>query len=76
VRRVLAPVAAALTVLALAAPASMAAPSTAEISVASASISSTKGVSHYDVTLCDGSAFRVEISRDTKTATAGPFDAQ
>ena len=82
VRRVLAPVVAALTVLALAAPASMAAPATAEISVAfsadfySASVSSTKGVSHYDVTLCDGSTFRTEMSQDTKSVTAGPFDSQ
>jgi hypothetical protein len=81
-RRMLAPLVAALAVLALAAPAGMAAPSTATITAAfsadfySASIDSTKGVSHYDVTLCDGSAFRVEITQDTKSATAGPFDAQ
>jgi len=81
-RRILAPLVAALAVLAVSAPAGVAAPSTATISVAfsadfySASINSTKGVSHYDVTLCDGSAFRVEINQDTKSATAGPFDAQ
>jgi hypothetical protein len=81
-RRMLAVPVAALALLAVAAPASMAAPATATISVAfsadyySASINSTKGVSHYDVTLCDGTAFRVEISQDTKTVTAGPYDAQ
>jgi hypothetical protein len=82
VRRILAPLIAALTVLAVSAPAGMAAPSTATISAAfsadfySASITSTKGVSHYDVTLCDGSTIHKEITHDTKSATAGPFDAQ
>jgi hypothetical protein len=81
-RRLIAPIVAALAVLAVAAPAGMAAPATADISVAfsadyySASITSTKGISHYDVTLCDGSSFRTEITQDTKTLTAGPFDAQ
>jgi hypothetical protein len=81
-RRMLALPIAALAVLAVAVPASMAAPSTASISVAfsadyySATITSTKGVSHYDVTLCDGSTIHKEITQDTKSATAGPFDAQ
>jgi hypothetical protein len=72
----------ALAMAAVAVPAAEAEPSTATISVAfsadfySASITSTKGVSHYDVVLCDGTAFRKEISQDTKSATAGPFDAQ
>jgi hypothetical protein len=80
--RIMAPLVAALAILAVAAPAGLAAPSTATISVAfsadfySASITSTKGVSHYDVTLCDGSTIHKEISQDTKSATAGPFDAQ
>ena len=81
-KRLLAPLVAALAVLAVMAPAGTAAPSTATIAVAfsadfySASISSTKGVSHYDVVLCDGSTDRVEISQDTKSVTAGPFDSQ
>lgn len=81
-RRTLGMLVAALAALAVAAPASVAAPSTATISVAfssdfySASVSSTKGVSHYDVTLCDGTSFRKEITQDTKSVTAGPFDSQ
>ena len=81
-RRTLGILVAALAAFAVAVPASIAAPSTATISVAfsadfySASVSSTKGVSHYDVTLCDGSTFRKEITQDTKSVTAGPFDTQ
>jgi hypothetical protein len=80
-KRLLMAAVAALAVMAVAAPSSNAA-STANISVSfsadfhSASISSTKGVSHYDVVLCDGTSFRREISQDTKSVTAGPFDAQ
>ena len=81
-KRLLMAAVAALAVVAVVAPSSNAAPATANISVAfsadfsSASITSTKGVSHYDVVLCDGTAFRTEISQDTKSVTAGPFDAQ
>jgi hypothetical protein len=80
-KRLLMAAVAALAVVAVAAPSSNAA-ATANISVSfsadfySASISSTKGVSHYDVVLCDGTSFRREISQDTKSVTAGPFDAQ
>jgi hypothetical protein len=81
-KRLLVAAIAALAAVAVVAPSSSAAPSTADISVSfssdfySADISSTKGVSHYDVVLCDGTSFRTEISRDTKHVTAGPFDAQ
>jgi hypothetical protein len=30
----------------------------------------------HHVVLCDGSTDRVEISQDTKSVTAGPFDSQ
>jgi hypothetical protein len=81
-KRVLALHVAVLALLAVAAPVGVASPATAAISVEfsadfyTASISSTKGVSHYDVTLCDGTTFRTEISQDAKSVTAGPFDAQ
>jgi len=81
-RHVFAAFVAALAMLAVAAPAGQATPATASISVAfssdfyGASVTSTKGVSHYDVVLCDGSSFRVEITQDTKSVVAGPFDAQ
>jgi len=73
---------AALATLAVVAPAGQAGPATATIDVTfssdflSATITSTKGVSHYDVVLCDKSLGRTEISRDTKMVTAGPYDAQ
>ena len=73
---------AALAIVAVAAPSSNAAPATADISVSfssdfySANITSTKGVSHYDIVLCDGTSFRREISQETKELTVGPFDAQ
>jgi hypothetical protein len=81
-KRTVAAIVAALATLALAAPAGQAAPSTATIDVAfssdflSATITSTKGVSHYDAVLCDKSLGRVEVTQDTKTVTAGPYDAQ
>ena len=81
-RAILASLIAAFAVFAVAAPSGSAAPATADISVAfssdflSASISSSKGVSHYDVVLCDGSAWRQELSGDSKDVTVGPFDAE
>jgi hypothetical protein len=81
-RSLLTPLVAMLAVFAVAAPNASATPATADISVAfsadfySASISSTKGISHYDIVLCDGTAYRREISYDTKSLDIGPFDAQ
>jgi tRNA A-37 threonylcarbamoyl transferase component Bud32 len=81
-KRMVVAIIAALATVALVAPAGQAAPATANISVAfssdflSADITSTKGVSHYDVVLCDKSLGRVELSGDDKTVTAGPYDAQ
>jgi hypothetical protein len=80
-RLMLAPLVAVLAVFAFAAPQASAS-ATADISVAfsadfySASISSTKGISHYDIVLCDGTVSRRELSFDTKHLTIGPFDAQ
>jgi hypothetical protein len=81
-KRMVVAILAALATFALAAPAGQAAPATANINVAfssdflSATITSTKGVSHYDVVLCDKALGRTEVSQDTKTVTAGPYDAQ
>ena len=81
-RSMFAPLLVVLAVLAVAAPNAAASPATADISVAfsadldSASIDSTKGISHYDIVLCDGTAYRRELSFDTKSLTIGPFDAQ
>jgi hypothetical protein len=81
-RAILASLIAAFAMLVVAVPSGSAAPATAEISVAfssdflSASISSSKGVSHYDVVLCDGSAWRHEMSGDDRDVTVGPFDAE
>jgi hypothetical protein len=81
-KRMVVAILAALAMLALAVPAGQAAPATAVIDVdfssdfLSATITSTKGVSHYDVVLCDKSLGRTEVSQDTKTVTAGPYDAQ
>ena len=79
-RVILAVVASALAVAAVA-PVGLGAPATAVINVAfssdyhSATITSTKGVSHYDVVLCDGTAYRVEIDGG-KVETVGPFEAE
>lgn len=73
---------AALATLAVAVPSGQAAPATATINVTfssdflSADISSTKGISHYDVVLCDKTLGRTEVDYDTKSLTAGPYDAQ
>lgn len=73
--------AAALVVLAVGASSSSAGPF-AEFSVqfsadySTATITSTKGVSHYDIVLCDGTTTRYELSGQDKVVTAGPFDAQ
>ena len=81
-KKVLGALVALLATLAVAVPSTQAAPSTADISVTfsadflSAQISSTKGVSHYDVVLCDKTLGRTEVSTDTKSVTAGPYDAQ
>ena len=81
-KRMVVAIFAALAMLALVAPAGQAGPATASIDVAfssdflSATITSTKGVSHYDVVLCDKSVDRTEISQDTKAVTAGPYDTQ
>jgi hypothetical protein len=80
-KRTIVAIIAALATLALVAPAAQAR-ATADIDVAfssdflSATITSTKGVSHYDVVLCDKSLGRVELSGQDKTVTAGPYDAQ
>ena len=68
--------------IAVVAPVGMGAPATATIDVVfsadylSATITSSKGVSHYDIVLCDGSSFRVELSQGGKLETVGPFDAE
>jgi hypothetical protein len=73
---------AALTVAVMAAPTAQSSPATATISVSfsadylSASIESTKGISHYDIVLCDGTAYRRDIPFDTKSYTVGPLDAE
>ena len=73
---------AALTMAVVAAPGAQSSPATATISVVfsadflSAGIESTKGISHYDIVLCDGTAYRRELSYDTKTLTVGPLDAE
>ena len=82
-RAILAVLATALAVAAVA-PVGLGAPATADISVAfssdfySATLTSSKGVSHYDVVLCDklGEPFRVELSGDNKVVTIGPFESQ
>jgi hypothetical protein len=80
VKRFFAALAAAVAVLAVAAPVSMSAPATATITIVfnadgSATITSTKGVSHYVVTLCDGTTFKRELSGDDKVVTVGPFSS-
>lgn len=79
-KRILAGFAVAVAVLAVAAPVGMSAPATATIDIAynadgSATITSSKGVSHYVVTLCDGSSFKVELSGRDKVVTVGPFSS-
>jgi hypothetical protein len=79
-KRILAGIAAMAAVLAMAAPATQAAPATATIDVVynadgSATITSSKGVSHYVVTLCDGTSIKVELSGADRTVTVGPFSS-
>jgi Tfp pilus assembly protein PilV len=72
---------AAMLVLAMAATPSLAGPF-ATIGVTfsddyhSATMTSSKGVSHYDIVLCDGTSFRTELSGNEDEVTAGPYDAQ
>ena len=71
---------AAFAVFAVSAPVGSAAPATATIDVVynadgSATITSSKGVSHYVVTLCDGTTFKVELSGDRRVVTIGPFNS-
>lgn len=79
-KRILAGLAVAVAALAFAAPSGLSAPRTATIDVVfnadgSATITSTQGVSHYVVTLCDGTTFKVELSGDDNTVTVGPFSS-
>jgi hypothetical protein len=82
-RAILAVLATALAVAAVA-PVGLGAPATANVGATfsgdffSATLTSSKGVSHYDVVLCDklGEPFRVELSGDSKTVNIGPFESQ
>ena len=80
-KRVILAVLASAMAIAVIAPVGLGAPATAVIDVAfsgdylSATITSTKGVSHYDVVLCDGTAYRVELDGG-KVETVGPFEAE
>ena len=80
-RVILAALATAMAV-AVVAPVGLGAPATATIDVAfsgdylSATITASKGVSHYDVVLCDGTSFRVELSQGGKIETVGPYAAE
>lgn len=40
-----------------------------------ATLTSSKGISHYVVTLCDGTTFKVELSGEDRTKTIGPFSS-
>jgi len=42
----------------------------------SATITSTKGVSNFVVTLCNGSSFKVEVRGEQTTVVLGPFGDQ
>jgi hypothetical protein len=81
-RAILAVLATALAVAAVA-PVGLGAPATADISVAfsadsfSATLTSSKGVSHYEVVLCDKTtAFKVELSGKDNVVTIGPYESQ
>lgn len=81
-KRVILAVLASALAISVVAPVGLGAPATADIDVAfssdylSATITSSKGVSHYDVVLCDGTSFRVELSNGGKVETVGPYDAE
>lgn len=81
-RAILAVLATALAVAAVA-PVGLGAPATAVIDVAfsadyfSATLTSSKGVSHYEVVLCDKTeAFKVELSGADKVVNIGPYESQ
>jgi hypothetical protein len=79
-KRLLAALAVAVAVLAVSAPVGSAAPATATIDVVynadgSATITSSKGVSHYVVSLCGGTTFKVELSGANQVVTVGPFSS-
>lgn len=80
-RAILAVLATALAVAAVA-PVGLGAPATAVVGATfsadsfSATLTSSKGVSHYDVVLCDGSAFRVELSGKDSVVNIGPYASQ
>lgn len=42
----------------------------------SATITSTKGISNFVVTLCSGSSFKVELNTEQRVVTIGPFGTQ
>jgi hypothetical protein len=42
----------------------------------SATITSTKGISNFTVTLCSGSSFKVDLTTETTSLTLGPFGEQ
>lgn len=42
----------------------------------SATITSTKGISNFVVTLCNGSSFKVELNTEQTSVTIGPFGTQ
>jgi hypothetical protein len=79
-KRLFVGLAAAIALLAVTAPVGMSAPATAVIDVVfnadgSATITSSKGVSHYDVVLCDGTTFTTQVSGDHRVVTVGPFSS-
>ena len=39
----------------------------------SVTITSTKGISNFTVTLCNGSSFKVDLTAETTSLTLGPF---
>jgi len=79
-KRIFAGLVIAVATLAVAVPGAISAPATAVIDVVfntdgSATITSSKGVSHYVVTLCDGTETKVELSGRDKVVTVGPFSS-
>lgn len=81
-KRILAVLAVAAAVLAVSVPVGTAAPATATINVVfnadgSATITSSKGISHYVVTLCDGTTFKVNLpaTTDVTVLTVGPYSS-
>ena len=80
-KKILGALVAALAMLVIAVPSGQAQPY-ADIGVSfsddflSATITSSKGISHYDVVLCDKTLGREEIGVETHSLDVGPFDAQ